>query len=78
MSFDLSSMERGELYRDRCMSLLLADLMQDTGAARPNAGGGDVQALDLRQGFGDFLTFNLLVAMKKESDLLKWKKWSCL
>ena len=39
MSFDLSSMERGDLCRDRCMSLLLADPMQDTGAARPNAGG---------------------------------------
>ena len=54
MSFDLSSMERGELCRDRCMSLLLADPVQDTGAARPNAGGGDVQALDLSPGFGDF------------------------
>jgi hypothetical protein len=53
MSFDLSNMARGELCRDRCMSLLLADPMQDTDAAKPNAGGGDVQDLDLRQGFGD-------------------------
>ena len=39
MSFDLSSMERGELCRDRFMSLLLADPMRDAGAAKPNVMG---------------------------------------
>jgi hypothetical protein len=39
MSFDLSSMEQGDLCRDRCMDLLLADPVQDTGAAKPNARG---------------------------------------
>jgi hypothetical protein len=37
MGSDLSSMERGELCRDRYMGLLLAEYMQDRGAARPNA-----------------------------------------
>jgi hypothetical protein len=37
MRFDLSSMERGDLCHDRCMVLLLADYMQDIGAAKPNA-----------------------------------------
>ena len=37
MGSDLSSMERGELCRDRCTGLLLAEYMQDRGAARPNA-----------------------------------------
>ena len=37
MGSDLSSMERGELCRNRCTSLLLADYTQDRGAARPNA-----------------------------------------
>ena len=50
-SFDLSSMERGELYHDRCMVLLLADYMQDIGAAELNAN-RDVQALYLSAGFG--------------------------
>ena len=48
----IQSMERGELCRDRCVCLLLAEPVQDTGAAKPNAG-GDVQALDLSPGFGD-------------------------
>ena len=34
---DLSSMERGELCRDRCTSLRLVDYTQDRGAAKPNA-----------------------------------------
>jgi hypothetical protein len=35
---DLFNMERGELCRDRCTGmLLLAEYMQDRGAARPNA-----------------------------------------
>ena len=34
---DLYSMERGELCRDRCTSLLLVDYTQDRGAAKPNA-----------------------------------------
>jgi hypothetical protein len=37
MSFDLSSMEREKLCHDRCMGLLLAEYMQDMGAAKPNA-----------------------------------------
>ncbi len=37
MSFDLSDMERGEIHHDRYMNLLLADCMQDIGAAKPNA-----------------------------------------
>jgi hypothetical protein len=36
MSFDSSSMERGEFCHDRYMGLLLADYMQDVGAAKPN------------------------------------------
>ena len=39
MSFDLYRMERGDLCRDRCMGLLLADPVHDTGAAKPNARG---------------------------------------
>ena len=39
MSFDLYSMERGDLCHDRCVCLLLADPVQDTGAAKPNARG---------------------------------------
>ena len=31
---DLSRMRQGELCRDRCMDLLLAECMQDIGAAR--------------------------------------------
>jgi hypothetical protein len=36
MSFDLSSMERGELWRDRYMGLLLSEYVQDVGAGKPN------------------------------------------
>jgi hypothetical protein len=46
-------MERGELCHDRCTGLLLAEYMQDGGAARPNAKmlcTGSV----LNCGFGDF------------------------
>ena len=35
-SFNLPSMERGELH-DRCVCLLLADYIHDIGAAKPNA-----------------------------------------
>ncbi len=48
MSFDVSSMGRGDLCHDWRMSLLLADPMQDTGAAKPNARGAG-----LTSGFGD-------------------------
>ena len=37
MGFDLSSMGRRELCHDRCMDLLLAECMQDIGAAELNA-----------------------------------------
>ena len=36
VSFNLPSMERGELH-NRCVCLLLADYIQDIGAAKPNA-----------------------------------------
>jgi hypothetical protein len=38
-SFNLLSMERGELCHDRCMVLLLEERMQDIGTAKPNARG---------------------------------------
>ena len=38
IGFDLSSMERRELYQDRCMVLLVADYMQDIGSVKQNAG----------------------------------------
>ena len=37
MSSDLYSMEREELCPDRCGGLLLAEYMQDMGAAKPDA-----------------------------------------
>jgi len=37
MSFDPSSMECGELCHNRYVCLLLAEYMQDVGAAKPNA-----------------------------------------
>ena len=54
MSFNLASIERGELCHDRCMVLLPKERMQDIGTAKPNGGGAIVQALDLSQGFRDF------------------------
>ena len=39
ISFDLSSMERGELRHDQCVTTCLTDCMQDIGAAKPNVGG---------------------------------------
>ena len=54
MSFNLSSMGRGELCHDRCMVLLLGARMQDIGTAKPNARGAIAQALGLSPGFGDF------------------------
>jgi len=53
MSFDLYSMERGELCYDQFVVLLLADYMQDIGAARSDARGAIVRALDISPGFGD-------------------------
>jgi len=53
MSFDLYSMERGELCHGRYRGLLLADYMQDIDAAKSNARGAVVRALDLSHGFGD-------------------------
>lgn len=37
MSFDSSNMERGEFCQDLCVCLLLAECMQDVGAAEPDA-----------------------------------------
>ncbi len=39
MSFNLSSMGRGELCHDRCMVLLLAEYVQDIGTAKLNTRG---------------------------------------
>ena len=47
-------MGRGELCHDQCVGLLLADYMQDIGAAKSNARGAFVQAPYLSPGFGDF------------------------
>ena len=54
MSFNLSSMERGELCQGRCTVLPLAECMQDIGAAKPNARGAIAQALGLSPWFSDF------------------------
>ncbi len=54
MSFNLSSMERGELGQSRCTILPLAECMQDIGTAKPNARGAIAQALGLCPGFSDF------------------------
>ncbi len=54
MSFDLLSMERGELCHDQFMGLLLADNMRSIGAARSDARGAVVQVPYLSPGFGDF------------------------
>ena len=53
MSFNLSSMERGELCQGRCTVLPLAECMQDIGAAKPNARGAIAQALGLSPRFSD-------------------------
>ena len=66
MSFDLSSMERGELCHDRCMGLLLADYMQDIGADKPNARGTVARALDLRGS----LTIQNLNKKKPKQDVI--------
>jgi hypothetical protein len=63
MSFDLYSMERGELCHGQYRGLLLADYMQDIDAAKSNARGAVVRALDLSPGFGDYgMGFMLLKA----------------
>ena len=54
MSFDLSSMERGELCHDQLVGLLLADYMQEIGAAKSNARCAIVQAPYLSPGFSNF------------------------
>ena len=54
MSFDLSSMERGELYHDQFVGLLLAGQTQRIGASRSDARGVIVQAPYLSPGFSDF------------------------
>jgi hypothetical protein len=41
---------RKKLHRDLCMVLLLADLMQNVGAAKMNAMDAGVQVLDLSPG----------------------------
>ena len=53
MSFDLPSTELGELCRDWCMSLLLADPVQDTGAVKPNARGA-MYVLRIGQRFSNY------------------------
>jgi hypothetical protein len=53
MSSDLSSMERGELCHDRYMGSLLADCVQDIGAAKSNVRGAFVQAPYLSTWFSD-------------------------
>lgn len=52
MSFDLSSIERGELCYDQCMGLLLADCVH-IGAAKPNAKNAVAQTLDSSPCSGD-------------------------
>jgi hypothetical protein len=52
MSFNLSSMERGELCQGRCTVLPLAECMQDIGAAKPNARGA--MCMDISPRFSDF------------------------
>jgi hypothetical protein len=54
MSFNLSSMERGELCHDQCMVLLLEGRMQDISTAKTNARGAIAQVLGLSPGFSDF------------------------
>lgn len=53
MSFDLYSMERGELCHGQCMGLLLAGHTRSIGAARSDARGAFVHAPCLSPGFGD-------------------------
>jgi hypothetical protein len=48
-------MERGELCHGQYRGLLLADYMQDIDAAKSNARGAVVRALDLSPGFGDYV-----------------------
>ena len=45
--FRFISMERGELCHDRCAGLLLADRMQDIGAAKSEAKARDGSSLDI-------------------------------
>ena len=52
MSFNLSSMGRGELCHDRCMVLLPEERLQDIGAAKPNARG--TMCMDISPRFSDF------------------------
>ena len=54
MSFNLSSMGRGELCHGQCMVLLLDGRMQYIGTAKPNTRGAIAQVLGLSQGLGDW------------------------
>ena len=53
MSFDLSDMERGEICHGRCVCLLLAEYMQDVGAAKQNAEKAMYGSVCIVAGFGD-------------------------
>jgi len=50
MSFNLSSMGRGELCHDRCMVLLPEGRVQDIGTAKPNARGAMYAGFGLKSG----------------------------
>ena len=50
MSFNLSSMEEGELCHDQCMILPLDGRMQDIGTAKPNARGVMYTGFGLKSG----------------------------
>jgi len=48
-------MERGELWHDQCMGLLLAGHTRSIGAARSDAKNAVVQGIDLSPGFSLFI-----------------------
>jgi len=51
MSFNLSDMERGEICRDRCVCLLLADCVRSIGAVMLNAESRGAGHVYLSEGF---------------------------
>ena len=51
--FRFSNMARGALCHDRCVGLLLAEYMQDVGAAKLNAEKASAHAPNLSAGFGE-------------------------
>ena len=53
MSFDLANMERGALCHDRYIGLLLAEYIQDVGAAKLNAEKAIARSPNLSAGFGE-------------------------